>query len=228
MTGELDLVRRARPGAAPPDPAVEDAARRTLMTAIAQAAPAPATPPARRRRSRRRLLFVLVPLAVVAAGATAWAGYVGWGNVSPDSTAYRDAVAAAQAATPLPPGHHWSMTPIPATDPTDGGGVMVALASARMRVTMNAMCHWESAWLDAIDAGSAAGAARSEAAFRSLSGSIPIHREGQAEDVPSVDRAGHLLWIRIADTAARGDTRLMRRDLRLNCPGETRQPTAWG
>jgi hypothetical protein len=191
------------------------------------AARAIALEPAHAAPRLRRLVLVPAALLIVAllAGG-AYAAYDRW--VSPASPEYTQALRAAEADTPLPPGHRWAL-PASLTDGTapDGASVAVSLNGARLLVTMNGICHWESAWADAIAQGSAAGRARSALAFDLLVGRIPLHIEGASEDVPSMDAAGIARYRAIGAAARRGDPSGLEDDLAINCPAGVRQPTAW-
>jgi hypothetical protein len=202
-------------------PALGDAGRAAVV------ARAIAMEPTRAPRRTRRLLLVPVALLVVAllAGG-AYAAYDRW--VSPASPEYAQALQAAEADTPLPPGHTWAL-PAALTDGTapDGAGVAVSLNGARLLVTMHAICHWEVAWIDAIAQHSAPGRARSAAVYDQLVARIPVHVEGASEDIPSMEAAGIERYHEIGAAARLGDLSGLADDLRINCAPGVRQPTRW-
>jgi hypothetical protein len=181
---------------------------------------------ARRRRSRRLLLVPAALLLVVLLAGGAYAAYDRW--VSPASPEYAQALAAAEADTPLPPGHTWALPPaLTAGTAPDGFPQAVSLNGARLLVTLHAICHWEDAWADAIARHRAAGRARSAAVYDQLVARIPLHVDGASEDIPSMDAAGIQRFHEIGAAARRGDPSGLDNDLQINCPAGVRQPTAW-
>jgi hypothetical protein len=167
---------------------------------------------------------VAAVLVLLLTGA-AWTAYDRW--VSPASPAYATALHAAEAVTPLPPGHTWTLPASLTAGTQDGVPVMTSVDGARLLVTLQAICHWESAWSDAIDQRNATGRARSAAAFDLLVSRIRVHVEGTSEDVPSMDAAGIARYHEIAATAHTGDATGLQEDLAINCPSAVRQPTRW-
>ena len=202
-------------------PGIDDADRDVIIARALVAEPTRAP-----RRARRLLAVAAAILIVALLAGGAFAAYDRW--VSPASPEYAQALKAAEADTPLPPGHTWAL-PAALTDGTasDGARVAVALNSARLLVTLHAICHWEDAWADAIGQHSAAGRARSAAVYDRLVARIPLHVEGASEDIPSMDAAGIRRYHEIAAAARRGDPSGLTDDLQINCPAGVRQPTPW-
>ena len=203
----LDRLRAANPVPAPGP--IDDEALFVRITAMPREAA-----PSKRRRGRTRRAIVLVPLAVILLGSSAYgvSTWLGGRAVKPPVT--RAEYQRAQHQLALPPGYHWPVLRVEENSMTTvggGGGHAVAIAQ-------NA---WECYWVDAIKRGDGVGARRAQAVLDELTTRhVVIKPNGAPEDwvpaqPPAVPYAvfaddGGLQWIRegYAQAAAGNPARL--------------------